>query len=442
MFLGVLPTCVTSDPEIIQEILVKRFSNFTNRPVYIVDEIMKSDITIAEDEYWKFLRTILSPSFTAFQLRAMNKMIQSCSDSLVKNVAKYADNNEDVEIKSIFSAYTLDVIAATGFGVLVDSQNNPDDPLVKNAKGVFEISLTNPIFFLIFLLPSSAKLIAKTPLVYSVIGNQVFFRRFCQKMIAERKKKGISEDMNRNLLNLMIKAQLKGHETLSAEAEKELQLENMTDWRTKRGITDTEILAQCVTLLLAAYETTATTLMFFTYLMAIHPDKQEKVYEEILDELGDEIPNYDNVQKLSYLETCMNETLRMYPIATSVDRLCRKTCTIKNVKIEEGMAVRIAVDALHYDPKYWPEPEKFIPERFSEEGKAQQEPFTFIPFGGGPRVCLGMRLFKLEFRIAVVQMMRKFKILATEKTENPLMLANTFLTTPKNPILVKIQRRQ
>ncbi|XP_014782074.2 cytochrome P450 3A14 [Octopus bimaculoides] len=93
--------------------------------------------------------------------------------------------------------------------------------------------------------------------------------------------------MHKNLLNLMIKAQLKGHETLLPEVEKELHLENITDWRTKRGITDNEILAQCVLLFLAGYETTASTLTFFTYLMALNPEHQEKLHQEIEDVLGE-----------------------------------------------------------------------------------------------------------------------------------------------------------
>ncbi|CAI9741138.1 cytochrome P450 3A24-like [Octopus vulgaris] len=251
----------------------------------------------------------------------------------------------------------------------------------------------------------------------------------------------MDDSMHKNLLNLMIKAQLKGHETLTPEVEKELELETITDWRTKRGITDNEILAQCVLLLLAGYETTASTLTFFTHLMAINPEQQEKLHQEIVDVLGEDLPTYDSVQKLPYLNMCMDETLRMYPIANTLDRQCNKACTIKGVKIPEKLTVRIAVDAIHYNPKYWPEPEKFIPERFSEEAKSKQVPFTYLPFGAGPRMCLGMRLAKLEFKIAAVEMIRNFKILRTEKTEDPLILGDNVLLAAKNGVWVKFERR-
>ncbi|XP_052832925.1 cytochrome P450 3A19 isoform X2 [Octopus bimaculoides] len=374
-------------------------------------------------------------------MRAMNSMIQTCADTLIENIGKMAESGTGQEVKRSFSAYTMDVIAATGFGIMVDSQKDPNNPLVEKAKDIFRISIFNPAIFLSLLLPSTTKLIEKSGLSRTVIGNQIYFRKFCRQLIQQRKETGINENMHKNLLNLMIKAQLKGHEKLDPEEEKELHLENITDWRTKRGITDNEILAQCVLLFVAGYETTASTLTFFTYLMAINSKCQQKIYEEIVDVLGEDLPTYDNIRQLLYLDMCLDETLRMYPIATAVERQCRKTCTIKGTKIPKGLSLRIAIDTIHYDPKYWPEPDKFIPERFSEEAKSQQVPFTYLPFGAGPRMCLGMRLAKMEFKIAAVQIIRNFKILPTEKTENPLVFSDHFLLAAKNGVWLKFERR-
>ncbi|CAI9741134.1 cytochrome P450 3A8 [Octopus vulgaris] len=441
VFLGVNPAIVISDPEFIQEVLIKKFSNFTNRTPFIGDEISNLGVASAKDDHWKYLRTVLIPFYSAHKMRAMNTMIQTCADTLTENIGKMAESGTGKEVKKLFSAYTMDVIAATGFGITVDSQKDPNHPLVEKAKDIFRFGVFNPAVLLSFLLPSAIKFIEKSGLSKSVLGNQIYFRKFCRQLVQQRKETGINENMHKNLLNLMIKAQLKGHEKLDPEVEKELHLENITDWRTKRGITDDEILAQSVIIFLAGYETTASTLTFFTHSMATNPETQQKLYEEITEVLGEDLPDYDNVQKLPYLDMCMDETLRMYPIGTSLDRQCNKACTIKGVKFPEKLTVRIAVDALHYDPKYYPEPEKFIPERFSEEAKSKQIPFTYLPFGGGPRMCLGMRLAKLEFKVAAVQMIRNFKILPTEKTENPLILDDTVLLAAKNGVWVKFERR-
>ncbi|CAI9741127.1 cytochrome P450 3A24-like [Octopus vulgaris] len=230
LFFGRLPICVTSDPEFIQEILVKQFSNFTNRTVLFGDEISQLTLPLTKDDHWKYLRTVLTPTFTSHQMRRMNTMIQTYANILVEKFGNLADNGEIREVKTYIR------------------------------------------------------------------------------------------------------------------------------------ITDDEILAQCVVLFLSGYETTASALSFFTYLMAINSKSQQRLYEEIVDSLGEDLPTYDNIQQLPYLSMCFDETMRMYPILNTAVRQCKKTCTVKGTKIPEGLSVRISIDALHYDPKYWPEPDKFIPE--------------------------------------------------------------------------------
>uniref|UniRef100_A0A0L8I507 Cytochrome P450 n=1 Tax=Octopus bimaculoides TaxID=37653 RepID=A0A0L8I507_OCTBM len=99
MYFGVIPNFIVSDPEFIQEVLVKRFSNFTNRSVSVKDEISNVALTTAKDDHWKYLRTVLTPSFTSHQMRAMNAMIQTCADNLVENIDKLAENGEETEVK-------------------------------------------------------------------------------------------------------------------------------------------------------------------------------------------------------------------------------------------------------------------------------------------------------------------------------------------------------
>ncbi|GAB1602293.1 hypothetical protein Ahia01_000508400, partial [Argonauta hians] len=298
----------------------------------------------------------------------MTSLIQTCADHLKENIGTLVDSGDVREIKQIFSAYTTDVISIVGFGIKVDSQKEPNHPIVGKAREIFNISPFSPISLMTLIVPSFQNVVNKTRLVYSVMGNQLCFRKFCEKLIQERKKCDL-DNTQKNLLNLMIKAQIKGHETLPAEVEKELQLDNMSDWKTKRGMTDNEILAQSVVLFLAGYESTSSTLNFFTYLMATNPDAQEKLYQEIIDVLGEDKADYDNLQNLPYLNMCLDETLRIFPVVTAFDRVCNKTCTINGTKIPEGLTISISAICLHRNPKYWPEPDKFIPERFSKEGK-------------------------------------------------------------------------
>ncbi|CAE1256602.1 TBXAS1 [Acanthosepion pharaonis] len=267
-----------------------------------------------------------------------------------------------------------------------------------------------------------------------------YFIDFCKELVEERRRHK-DNSARKDLLQLMLDAQLEGHEKLDKKTEQELKLENVTDWRTKRGLTDVEIIAQCMIFFLAGFDTTATTLSFFAHSIATNPDVQEKLYQEIKEKLEQESPNYDNVQKLTYLDMCLDETLRMYPIGFLLSRESKEDCIIKGLKISKNTGVLISTMTLHYDPRYWPEPEKFDPERFSEENKAKQIPFTYLPFGGGPRICAGMRLAQLEFKMAVVQMLRKFRLVSCDKTEKKIEFAKAGLLKPKNGVWIKIEHR-
>lgn len=160
---------------------------------------------------------------------------------------------------------------------------------------------------------------------------------------------------------------------------------------------DTEVVAQCLLFLVAGYETVATTLSFAAYELMANPQVQEKLFEEISQvssEIGDGQLTYDVLQKMTYLDMVVSEVLRKWPGTLALDRVCNKDITYdldngEKLSIKAGQAIWFPLNALQMDPKYWPEPEKFMPERFSEENKANIHPNTYMPFGVGPRNCIG-----------------------------------------------------
>lgn len=116
-------------------------------------------------------------------------------------------------------------------------------------------------------------------------------------------------------------------------------------------------------------------------------------------------------------------------------------CVVNGQFLPKGMTVEIPAGFLHYDPEHWPEPEKFIPERFTPEAKASRHPFVYLPFGAGPRNCVGMRLAQLEIKLALVRLFQSFSIVACSETKVPLELKSSSTLGPKNGIYVKITRR-
>nr|XP_025975595.1 thromboxane-A synthase isoform X5 [Dromaius novaehollandiae] len=153
------------------------------------------------------------------------------------------------------------------------------------------------------------------------------------------------------------------------------------------------------------------------------------------------IPDYQNVQELPYLDMVIAETLRMYPPAFRFTREAAKDCIVLGQRIPAGAVIETAVGHLHYNPDFWPEPEKFIPERFTEEAKKERHPFAYLPFGAGPRGCIGMRMGLLETKMTLLRILQKFRFKTCPDTEIPLQLKSKATLGPKNGVYIQLESR-
>lgn len=164
-----------------------------------------------------------------------------------------------------------------------------------------------------------------------------------------------------------------------------------------RKWSDNELIAQCFLFFAAGLDTSSSALTFAAYELVANPDVQQKLYEEIAEvQLGGKRITYDVIQKMKYLDQVVSETLRKWPGAVQTDRLCTKDYIYDDgklkFKIEKGSSIIFPVYGVHHDPKYYPNPDKFDPERFSDENKHKILPSAYAPFGVGPRNCIGMSI--------------------------------------------------
>ncbi|KAI5128078.1 Cytochrome P450 3A4 [Manis pentadactyla] len=173
--------------------------------------------------------------------------------------------------------------------------------------------------------------------------------------------------------------------------------------RCSNVLSDMELVAQSIIFIFAGYESTSSVLSFLMYLLATHPDVQQKLQEEIDATFPDKtLPSYDALVQMEYLDMVVNESLRLFPVAGRLEQLCKKDVEIKGVLIPKGTVVMVPIFVLHQDPELWPEPE-FRPERFSKKNKDSINPYTYLPFGSGPRNCIGMRFALLNMKLAIVE---------------------------------------
>lgn len=209
-----------------------------------------------------------------------------------------------------------------------------------------------------------------------------------------------------------------------------------------RGLNEMELKSNAMTFFLAGYDTTANTLSFACHALATNSDVQKKLIEEIDTVLCGEKPQYEDISKLQYLERFVNEVLRLYGAAIRFNRECQRDIKIKDTFIPKGTDISVPSFALHRNPDYWPDPEKFDPERFTDENIAKRPEYSFIPFGIGPRICIGMRLALLEAKMALVYMLQNFSFTTCDKTEIPVTFEKGFILKAQNGIVLNVNPRK
>ncbi|XP_054722245.1 cytochrome P450 3A19-like [Uloborus diversus] len=208
-----------------------------------------------------------------------------------------------------------------------------------------------------------------------------------------------------------------------------------------KKLTEDEMIAQCVSFFTAGFETTALTLSYVAYSLALNPDCQEKLIQEIDSAFeSHKVMNYDAVRDMKYLDCVISETLRMYPPSITVQRSAAENYVVKDLglTIEKGVIINIPVYSMHFDPEFFPEPEKFKPERFLERSHPQ---YAYLPFGAGPRNCLGMRFALMQIKMCMSNILRHYRFRLADNTKVPIEfnIGSVFLTVNELPL--KIEKR-
>ncbi|KFO19782.1 cytochrome P450 3A14 [Fukomys damarensis] len=420
---GQQPILAITEPDMIKAVLVKEcYSAFTNRRRLGPAGFMKKALSTSEDEEWKRIRTLLSPTFTSGKLKEMFPIIKQYGDVLVKNLRCQAEKGKPVNLKEVFGAYSMDVITATSFGVNVDSLNNPHDPFVEKASKILKFNFFHPLLLSIVLFPFL------TP-VYEMLNISIFPRdsvKFFTKFVKKMKENRLEPNQKQRVdfLQLMMNSH------------------TSKDTKSYKALSDMEIVAQSIIFIFGGYETTSNTLSFIMHILATHPDVQKKLQQEIDTTLPNKaFPTYDVMMEMEYLDMVVNETLRLYPIANRIERMCKKDIEINGVFIPKGTAVMVPTFALQKDSKYWPEPDKFFPERFSKKNKEKIDPYIYMPFGNGPRNCIGMRFALMNMKLALIRVLQNFSLQPCKETQVPLTLGKELILQSEKPIILKIVSR-
>lgn len=385
VFLGIKPTYIPVDLEIIKNIFQKDFQHFINHGGYINEEVdpLTGHLFALEDAKWRQMRVKLTPTFTSGKMKMMFQTLLDCTTGLKDIMNDSATKRTPVDIKEILGRFTTDIIGSAAFGLECNSLKDPNAQFRKYGKKVFENRGFDRIKNLIpLLLPRNLLKLIKFKQTNKSV--EKFFMKVIKDTVEYREKNNI---YRKDFMHLLLQLKNRGKVT------DDEHIINKNDGFGEQALTLNELSAQAFVFFLAGFETSSTTMTFALYEIAVNHHVQEKLRKEINSVLKkhDNKLSYDAVMEMTYMDQVINETLRKYPPVPSLPRQCNKDYKVPgtDVTIEKGTQVSISTLGIHMDPEYYPNPSVFDPERFSEEGKKTRPAFAWIPFGEGPRVCIG-----------------------------------------------------
>ncbi|KAK9884794.1 hypothetical protein WA026_009022 [Henosepilachna vigintioctopunctata] len=412
------PVYVPMDLKIIKHILQVDHEHFMDRGFYVNEagDPMSAHLFCLEGAKWKNLRKKLTPTFSSGKMKMVFETLLECTVDLKTVMDKHLDSS--VNIKDITARFTTDVIGSCAFGLICSSLDNPNSEFRLKGQDIFHRGfLENIKQVILYSFPDTMRYL-NVKMIHEDVSE--FFTDVVRHTVEHREK---NEVHKKDLMELLIKLKNSGN----VDDDKS-NLENT--------ITMEEIAAQAFIFFVAGYETSSSTMAFCLYELCNNLDIQHNVREEIIEvlEKSNGKLTYESIAEMKYLEKVISETLRKYPPLSTLFRICTKDFKVPgtDLVLPKGLRLMVPAYGIHHDPEYYPEPSLFDPERFSDENKNTRPDFSYLPFGLGPRMCIGMRFGLLQTKVGLIKLLMNYKFTLNERTKLPLRFDPESLTIATN----------
>ncbi|KAA3490715.1 protein LUTEIN DEFICIENT 5, chloroplastic [Gossypium australe] len=384
---------IVSDPSIAKHILKDNSKAYSKGILAeILDFVMGKGLIPADGEIWRIRRRAIVPALHQKYVAAMISLFGLATDRLCQKLDDAATDGEDVEMESLFSRLTLDIIGKAVFNYDFDSLTN-DTGIVEAVYTVLreaEDRSVSPIPTWEIpiwkdLSPRQRKVTEALKLINDVLDDLI---ATCKRLVEEEELQFSDEYMNEQDPSILHFLLASGDDVSSKQLRDDL-----------------------MTMLIAGHETSAALLTWTFYLLSKEPSVVSKLQDEVDFVLGDRFPTIDDMKKLKYTTRVINESLRLYPQPPVLIRRSIENDVLGKYPIKRGEDIFISVWNLHRSPSLWQDAEKFNPERWPLDGPNPNETnqnFCYLPFGGGPRKCVGDMFASFETVVAVAMLVRRF----------------------------------
>ncbi len=394
-------------PDQIQEVLVKQARKF-HKPTRLKKVLGQWDgegLLLSEGEFWMRQRRLIQQ---AFHPRRLAGYAQSMVEFTRQMLDRWQSHGE-VNVVDEMPRLTLDIVGRTLFGAELadDAASIAEAVNVLQEVALVESSRIVP-------LPSwlPIRIHRRERWATAVLHNLI------NRLVRERRATG--EDRG-DLLSMLL---------LAADTEGD-----------GRGMTDQQVRDEATTLLLAGHETTAVSLMWTLYYLAIHPEIQQQLAAGLQESLHGREPTIDDLPKLAEVEMAFKEAMRLRGPVYFFSREAAEAVEIAGVRIPKGSQVHLAPYVTHHDPRWFEEPEEFRPERFAPDRERELPQFAYFPFGGGPRVCIGKGMAMMEGTLILAAILQRYQFSLAAGQGDPGMEAQVSLH-PRGPLRLALAERK
>jgi len=398
-----------SDPEGVRRVLVDNVANYPKNEMSdrFFSAMFGEGLLSTDGAKWRTHRKVMAPSFDP---RSVAAYAPAMAEAAAAFAGRWATLNDDapVDIAEEMKTLTLEIICRTMF-------SSDAEELVAVAGNAFERTHNALEFSLLDILPviGPRRIKAKQDAIraeFSVMDAAIY------RMIAAREQNPAA---SKDLLGRLIAAK---------------------DPDNGAGLSASEVRDEVITIFVAGHETTAVTMTWVWYVLSQRPDEEAKLHAELDAVLGGRAPTADDLPRLPYARMVVEEAMRLYPPAPAVSlRMARGADEICGVKVRRGDQIFVSPWLLHRHRRLWDEPMRFDPERFTPERSAGRPRFAYLPFGGGPRVCIGASLAMTEATLILAALAQRFRPRLAEGEE--VRLQSRITLRPAGGLKMTLERR-
>ncbi|MCF8244286.1 MAG: cytochrome P450 [Saprospiraceae bacterium] len=399
---------IITNHEVVAHVLQKNQKNYIKSPAYRQLRLaLGTGLVTSEGEYWRRQRRLVQPAFYKTQLEDLFRGMVVVAEKYMAELEGKCVSGVPLDMAKEMMAATARIVLKTLFSTENTADINEMYLVMMDAQDYLTYRTVKPYFIPLTYLNGKHRKFKK---------DIAWFDGYIYKLIAERRN---DPNPPNDLLTMLLASK---------------------DEETGEAMSDRALRDEAVTLFAAGHETSATMLSWALWLLSQHSEVVQEMRDEIAEVLEDRMPGFEDLRKLTYTMQVIQEVMRLFPPGFAIGRQPIAEDEILGVKIPKSAIMFISIAAMHRDPRYWERPTDFYPEHFTPEREKTRQKVAYMPFGAGPRMCIGNHFALMEMQLLLTLLVRQFDF---ESVEGHPVEAEPLITLkPKYGILMHVSKRR